>query len=269
MNVAASAAEGARALLPYGLVSYSTSADGPSLEGSRQFAKRRLGATVVHEIDRKKSRLRRMKQGVLTAARLTDEQLRRGSFRFHALMVTLTYAPGTTTHGKQISAFLAAVRHWLKGHGKKLHYVWTAEMQANGRVHYHVVIWMPSGLTLPKPDKKGWWPHGMSNVITCKTGVGYIAKYASKGETGPEFPRGVRIHGRGGLDLDSARQARWFRAPVEAREFFGEAADIRTVKGGRVDKNSGLFWASPWRLILVWGVPHMFRIEQPTEGVLQ
>ena len=262
---AAAGAVSALKLLPYGLVSSSTSDPGPTLAGSLEFAKRRLGASAAHAIDRKGSRLRRMKHSVLTAARLTDEQLRRGSFRYHAVMVTLTYEVGQTWHRRNLSSFLHRVRQWHKGHGKKMNYVWTAEMQKRGEVHYHVVFWMPSGLTLPKPDRKGWWNHGMSNVMPCKTGVGYIAKYASKGAEGPAFPRGVRIHGQGGLDHEGKRIARWWRSPSEAREFFGTDADIRAVKGGRFDLKTGLFWRSPWRIIFVWGQPHMFKIE----GVLQ
>lgn len=262
-----SAAAGARPLLPYGLGYISTSDPGPSLQASREHAKRRLGASDVIQIDRVKSRLRRMKQGVLTAARLTDAQLRRGSFRFHAVMVTLTYAPGATWGRRDVSAFLHRVRQWHKSHGKTMHYVWSAEMQKRGEVHYHIVFWIPSGLTLPKPDKRGWWPHGGSNVIAARNGVAYIVKYATKGTEGPPFPRGVRIHGKGGLDNEGKREARWWRAPIEAREFFGELADIRATKGGRVDRNTGSFWASPWRLILVWGRPHMFRIDPSPEGV--
>lgn len=257
-----SAAEGARVLLPYGLVSLSTSDRGPSLEGSREHAKRRLGASAAHQIDRKKSRLKGMKTSVMTAARLTDAQLRRGGFRYHAAMVTLTYAAGAQWHGRQISNFLKRVREWHKEHGRTMHYVWTAEMQKRGAVHYHVVFWLPSGYTLPMPDKEGWWPHGTSNITPAKSGVAYIAKYASKGASGPDYPRGVRIHGKGGLDDEGKREARWWRAPAECREFFGPEADIRPAKGGgRFCKKTGLFMASCWRIIFVWGVPHMFRID--------
>lgn len=202
-----------------------------------------------------------MKHGVLTAARLTDEQLRRGGFRYHAAMVTLTYAPGETWSGRHISGFLDTVRKWHKRLGKRMHYVWTAEMQERGAVHYHVVFWLPSGYRLPKPDQRGWWPYGKTRIDPARTGVGYIAKYASKGADGPPFPKGVRIHGTGGLDLDGKREARFWRAPSEAREFFGVGSDIRPVTGGRVCALTGLFWKSPWRLICVHGVQHMFRIE--------
>lgn len=201
-----------------------------------------------------------MRHGVLTAARLTDQQLRRGGFRYHAIMVTLTYAPGETWHGRHISSFLHAARQWHRRAGLRMNYVWVAEMQERGAVHYHVCFWMPSGWHLPKPDKRGWWSYGMSNIKAARS-VGYIAKYASKGADGPPFPKGVRIHGAGGLDLEGKREARFWRAPSEAREFFGPGADIRPITGGRVCALSGLFWRSPWRLVLIHGVQHMLRIE--------
>lgn len=253
------------ASVPYGLVSSSTSDPRYSRTEATAHAARHLGAGAVHLVDRQKSRLRKMKHGVLTAARLTDEQLRKGGFRYHAAMVTLTYAPDATWHGRHISGFLHNARQWHKRLGKRMHYVWTAEMQERGAVHYHVVFWLPSGYRLPKPDQRGWWPHGSSRIDPARTGVGYIAKYASKGAEGPAFPRGVRIHGAGGLDQDGKRQARFWRAPSEAREFFGAGADIRPITGGRVCSLTGLFWRSPWRLVMVLGEPHMFRIEGITQ----
>jgi len=36
---------------------------------------------------------------------------------------------------------------------------------------------------LPKPDKQGWWPHGMPKIESCrKQSVGYLIKYATKGQ---------------------------------------------------------------------------------------
>lgn len=247
----------------YGLVSSSTS--GPRAYQAEAITQviSRLGAGAAHVVDRRKSRLSRMKHGVLTNARLMDALLRRGGFRYHAAMVTLTYRPGVTWHGRQISNFLRCARKWHKGVGKPMNYVWTAEMQERGVVHYHVVFWLPSGHRMPKPDRRGWWPHGMSNIKPASTGVGYIAKYASKGADGPDFPRGVRIHGTGGLDLQAKREARWWRAPSEAREFLGPDADIRFIKGGRVCSITGHFWDSPWRYVVICGVPHIIRIDQP------
>lgn len=206
-----------------------------------------------------------MRYGVLTNARLTDQQLRRGGFRYHGVMVTLTYRQGETWHARHISHFLKAAREWHRRLGRSMHYVWTAEMQERGAVHYHVVFWLPSGYRLPKPDQRGWWPHGSTRIDPARTAVGYLAKYASKGADGPAFPRGVRIHGAGGLDAESRREARFWRAPSEAREFLGRDADIRPITGGRVCVRTGLFWRSPWRLVVVAGAQCMFRIGgEPT-----
>lgn len=245
--------------------SSSTSDPGASrLPAAVAQASRKLGASAAHLVDRKKSRIRKMRRGVQTAARLTSSLLRKGGFRYHAAMVTLTYAPGQTWHGRQISGFLHAVRQWHKRIGKTMHYVWVAEMQQRGAVHYHVIFWLPSGYRIPKPDKKGWWPYGGSDVKGCGDGVGYATKYASKGEEGPQFPKGVRIHGSGGLDLEGKVEMRYWRAPSEAREFFGFGADIRPVTGGRVCSRTGLFWRSPWRLVSICGIQHMLRIEVVT-----
>jgi hypothetical protein len=142
-----------------------------------------------------------------------------------------------------------------------MRYVWVAEMQERGAVHYHVIFWLPRGLHMPKPDKRGWWPCGDSRIEAARHAVGYVAKYASKGEEGPAFPRGVRIHAAGGLDLEGKRVARWWRAPSEARAHLGEGADIRFIKGGRVCVRTGHFWASPWRLVRINGTHYMIRTE--------
>ena len=177
-------------------------------------------------------------------------------------MVTLTYAPGHTWRAQQVKEFLQLARKWHQARGQSMRYTWVAEMQDRGAVHYHVIFWLARHLRMPKPDKRGWWPHGSSRIEAVRYAVGYIAKYASKGADGPAFPRGVRIHGTGGLDLEGRRQARWWRAPSEAREALGPDADIRFVTGGRVDAHSGVFWRSPWRFALINGVQTIFKVGE-------
>ena len=239
-----------------GLVYSSTSGtrlDGPGLP--RALA--RFGAEAFHVVERVKSRLRRMKHGVITSARLLNEQATANGTRTRAAMVTLTYAPGQCWNPRHISETLAACRKWHNRLGIRMRYVWVAEMQQRGAVHYHIVFWMPRGYKLPKFDQRGWWPYGMSNAEWCRNAVGYVAKYASKGKDGPPFPKGIRISGAGGLDVEGRRIARYWRAPQECREFLGEAADIRRIKGGRVDAAIGLFWDSPWRFLFISGKPHL------------
>lgn len=205
-----------------------------------------------------------MKHGLLTNARLLGESATRNGFRFRPVMVTLTYGGGEAWRARHISDFLACARKWHQRRGQRMRYVWVAEMQERGAVHYHAIFWLARHLQMPKPDKRGWWPCGSSRIEAVRHAVGYAAKYASKGEDGPAFPRGVRIHGAGGLDLEGKREARYWRAPAEARALLGEAADIRFIKGGRVCALTGLFWRSPWRIVGINGVPYMLNIEGET-----
>jgi Protein of unknown function (DUF3296). len=42
----------------------------------------------------------------------------------------------------------------MERRGHKLPYVWVAELQKRGALHYHVLLWLPRGLTLPNPTSK-------------------------------------------------------------------------------------------------------------------
>lgn len=208
-----------------------------------------------------------MKRGVLTAARLQGEAAQRGGFRFKPAMVTLTYAPGNQWRGRHVTEFLHRVRKYFQRAGKKFAYTWVAELQDRGVLHYHVIVWMPRGFTMPKPDKRGWWPHGSTRVEWVRHAVGYLAKYASKGgieEGGATLPKGARINGHGGLDYEARREYRWWRAPKDARETLGQHADIRRTKGGRFCALTGLFSPARWRMAKIDGR----EILLPVEGAI-
>lgn len=203
-----------------------------------------------------------MKHNVITAARLHQEAMGRGGRRFRAAFITLTYAPGQAWNGRHISDTLSACRKWHTRLGLRMRYVWVAEMQERGAVHYHIILWLPFGYTPPKFDQRRWWPYGSSNAKWARNAVGYIAKYASKGKDGPEFPKGIRIQGVGGLEIECRRVARWWKAPSECRTHLGEAADIRRINGGRFDAVTGLFWDSPWRYLVVNGIPTLLNTNE-------
>lgn len=213
----------------------------------------RRNPQAFHVVERTKSRLRKMRHGVITNARLVDETVRRGSRRHWCAFVTLTYRPGESWAPHHISSTLKASREWHRRLGLKPRYVWVAEMQERGAVHYHVIFWMPNGYKLPKFDTRGWWPYGSSEVKKARNPVGYLAKYASKGEEGPAFPKNIRINGAGGLDDLARVEARYWRAPQAAREALGVLADIRRTTGGRFCSRTGLFWRSPWRMLRLAG----------------
>jgi hypothetical protein len=200
------------------------------------------------EIDSHLNRLKRMKSSVLTAQRLHTEQSQAGGFRSKWAMVTLTYRPGVEWSPGHVRMLSTHMREWLKRRGVVFRFVWVAELQQRGAVHYHILVLLPKGLTMPKPDKQGWWPHGSTRIEWAKCAGGYLAKYASKGDDG-FFPKGCRIHGSGGLEGDYLKLARWWKRPKYVREAFPSARD-RVVRPCSsvpwVDDDTGQIYSSGW-----------------------
>ena len=208
------------------------------------------------EIDNKASRLRRMSKSVKTSARLHQLEANSNGYRSFLAMVTLTYAPSQEHDKRDISRFLHCVRQWCRRREVPFRYVWVMELHKSGRPHYHVLIWLPRGYHLPKPDKRGWWPKGMTKIEGAKKPVGYLAKYASKlanaaqGDERSTFkalPKGARIHGAGGLSERSKRIRRWWLAPMWARRLWHPSEDPRPAPGGGwLSRVLGTWMPSPW-----------------------
>lgn len=114
---------------------------------------------------------------------------------YYAVLITLTFRDNHEVREKVISEFLTNVRNYVareadrRGLGRrKVFYFWTMELQERGVPHYHVVVLLPQGIKLPKPDE--WvWRYGSSNIKAVKSyerdAVGrvvrYVVKYARKG----------------------------------------------------------------------------------------
>jgi len=218
------------------------------------------------------TRLKRMRTSVGHAARLLhfDAHCERHVQRWNKLFVTLTYADVDGWEPGHFSRFRDAFRQWCRRRGVRARYVWVAELQQRGALHYHIVVWMPKGVFVPKADRQGWWPHGATNIKTAQSPIGYITKYASK--TTPEgligYPKGARMCGHGGLTPEGRRHIRYWQAPIWVRDALGGAADIRKVTGGYCNRRTGEFLASPWRVVVrpdgsVWA----FRVDPPTETI--
>jgi len=201
------------------------------------------------EIDPFLTRLRRLRRAVLTAARMHEHELR--GQRYKPAMLTLTYREVGAWSPRHISELLQRIRVWLKRRGFRLRYVWVAELQQRGALHYHVVVWLPRGLTLPKPDKQGWWTHGSTRIEWARRPAGYLVKYASKldSKVGLGFPAGARLFGKGGLEPFGRAVAQWFNLPQWTREVCDLAGRAVRLKGlGLVDRESGVCLPSPWRV---------------------
>lgn len=229
---------------------------------------------VSIEIDPNKQRALRLRKSIITGARLHDQEAQKGSHRGAWYMLTTTYADGRDCSARDVSELLKRLRgHFnrivrlkYRGHRPVFRYLWVGELTKRLRPHYHILIWIPRGMWLPKADRQGWWPHGSTKIEKARNAVGYLAKYASKfcAATAEAFPKGFRTHGVGGLNDESKRELRWWKSPSEAREALGPTADIRKALGGYVDKLTGEFWPSPWRVFFDKGRTIAWKLEPVT-----
>jgi hypothetical protein len=210
---------------------------------------------IITAKDQRDKRLRKMKQNVITSARLNEEEARRGSMRGRWAMLTLTYREDVRWVAKQVTELLKCIRAYADRKRFRTRFVWVLELTKRGRPHYHVLVWLPKGITLPKPDKQGWWKYGMTKIEWARNAVGYLAKYASKGDDYDlsTLPKGARLSGFGGLSKESRIELRWWKLPQWVREVFNEICDVGREKGGYRNRSSGDFLASRYRVVFIGG----------------
>jgi len=206
---------------------------------------------TVFEVDQAAARLKRMKRRVCKAAELHQK-----SATLRPAMVTLTYERAEAWAPLHISEALKRVRQWMHRRGHAFRYVWTAELQERGAVHYHVIAWLPSarGEKPPFWDVQGWWPHGSTRSEYAEKAVGYIAKYASKIGSKDRLPCGARMHGSGGFTAPERQQMAFHSRPTWLRQLSQIGQKIKRAQGGGVVQTfaCGKLWrrlASPFVLI--------------------
>ena len=182
--------------------------------------------------------------------RLLRQGLEEGGFRYYAALLTLTYANGGDWRAKHVSELLTLIRNWCERRGVPFQYVWALELQQRGAPHYHIVVFLPRRFMLPKPDKRGWWRHGMTNIKQARNAYGYLAKYVSKGETAigqqGAMAKGARISGCGGLNKVQRRERSWWNLPKWVRDECPIEDDVCKVNGGYLARATGYLLRSPW-----------------------
>ena len=186
-------------------------------------------------IDRAQARVTRLRKGVGVGAKCLLNLAEGRSD--NNVMVTLTYRGNNDDwKPRHVSDYIRAVRHWFAKRcpGERLRYVWVAELQQRGVIHYHAVFFLPVGVRMPPADKRGWWPHGMTNTLPSTAPVAYLMKYASKVESKNigGFPHGARIYGIGGLDAPGAAFKRWCLWPAYVQGNASVADRFRPAPGG-------------------------------------
>lgn len=217
----------------------------------------------IVEIDVYQSRVRRLRKAVANSAHIlhADAHVNDQWQRWRPLFVTLTYRDVAGWKPDHMSKFSKHVRDWfrLRCNRTRMRMVWVLELQGRGAVHYHCMVWVRSKDRLPNPADAGWWPHGFSHVrgagknFKIARPVAYMAKYASKVSTDQAMavPKGARMYGVCGATVEGKRVIRYWRAPLFVRDLLPGTSDIRKVNGGYMDKLTGEFIASPWKVTVL------------------
>jgi hypothetical protein len=153
----------------------------------------------IIETDSFKNRLWRLRTALHSWVDIVESINSKGK-TFDKKMITLTYAKAEDWQPKQITRYTKFLRRFL---GDSLYsYAWVAELQERGAIHYHIVVYVESGVKVPHPDKpvghKNFiaWSHGLSNVKTCKKPA-YLVSYLGKEKQKDfhKFPLGARAYG--------------------------------------------------------------------------
>jgi len=210
---------------PSGLVSVPT-----SVAGRSEALRGELGAFAP---DPHRSRIAKLRRAVGFAARGHLAE-RRGFRPDTCFMVTLTYREGVEWRPRHLSACRKLLAQWLKKRGIPCRYVWVAELQKRGAVHYHLALFLPPDVYLPSADLAGWWPHGSTRTERARAAVPYLMKYLSKGSPAEalQLPQGARMYGVGGLEHSLRRARRWLGLPGFVRARSDCFDDWRPAKGG-------------------------------------
>jgi hypothetical protein len=214
--------------------------------------KNQLFAFDPLEMVRDELRYKRLRRNIGVAAKLHEVSLVAGKKNHNVVMVTLTYKIDNWSP-LHIKRYVDSVRIWMhRRTGEKLKYVWVAENQKRGVIHYHVLYWMPRGVTMPKADKQGWWPHGSTRTEKAVAPISYVMKYASKLDSKEGFPAGARTYGVGGLVENERGARRWFNYPsfIKSRASVSDRW-LRVRGGGWAEVSTGELWPSEWAVCLV------------------
>jgi len=231
-----------------GLVSISTSDTG------------RAHASSPHDrtVTLKELRMGRVRRRLLSSASVIEDELQIEGVRYRAALVTATYRSDGAWGPRQITGALKCVKEWARRRRIWVRYVWRLEFgELHGRPHYHIVVWLPRGVTMPLWDRQGWWPHGMTNARWARRPVGYIAKYAAKPAEFPPGTRGTagaRWCGIGGLSVAGRLRALWRSAPEWVRENWPEGEPLKRLSGSWWRLGTFIELRSPWRASVVSGI---------------
>lgn len=219
-------------------------------------------------IDQQTTRLAKLRMHVGFAARAHAVSERK-SHREQTIMVTLTYRGLDDWKPEHLKAAVNSYRKWCNRRGVACRYVWVAELQERGAIHYHLIAWLPRAISMPKWDKRGWWPHGMTRTERARNAVPYLLKYLSKdaSKSFGGFPRGARLYGVGGLDASLRRARSWLNRPsfVQGNSSIDDRWR-RAAGGGWVDLE-GCIWPSEYRMVRLGDARGLVRVTEHPRSI--
>lgn len=144
--------------------------------------------------------------------------------KYRMVHITLTYAEMDTWEKGDMSRYINRLRGFLKE--KLVAFCWIGGMQMPRKaLHYHLVIVVPIGTNVPKPDKQGHWYLGMSQMRTWKN-MAYFMRYFEKYHELQYYPKGFRLYGYGFEDF-SIRDT--FTSLVEENEAPGSSGKWKYI----------------------------------------
>lgn len=205
-----------------------------------------------------RKRVKRLRKSVWFAGRLHGAMSERPGHRPDvAHFVTLTYVGVNDWSPEHLTRATDAYRRHCRRVGVPTRYLWVAELQKRGAVHYHLVAWLPVGVRMPKWDKShtapsgrevsAFWGHGMTNVQKVKSSaIAYLMKYLSKVSEMYVFPPGLRLFGVGGLDPAERAVRSWSNLPEWAKCEYG-VGELRRMGSSLVVVETGEFVEPVWR----------------------
>jgi hypothetical protein len=209
-----------------------------------------------------RKRIKRLKKGVWFAGRLHGSMAHKPGHRPDvAYFVTLTYVGVNDWSAEHLTRATDAYRRHCKRFSVPARYLWVAELQKRGAVHYHLVAWLPRGVSMPKWDKShtapsgrevsAFWSHGMTNTQKVKSSAtAYLMKYLSKCSEFFRFPDGLRLFGVGGLDPQSRAVRSWSNLPEWAKCEHG-VGELRRCGSTLVIAETGEIVEPVWRCQLI------------------
>lgn len=140
------------------------------------------------EIDSFEMRLKRQRRRVRAYCELLKYK------NYDHIMITLTYKNEEEYEYKDITTFIRKLKTRYKNKIKG--YTWVAEVQKRGYeaggLHYHLIIAVPKGFRIGKPDSTGLWTKGMTKVEKART-IFYVVKYTGKEYQKRGLPKGYRL----------------------------------------------------------------------------